>query len=77
MLGDHVVAACLRSGKPLERATARVCHKAGAAVATNVLVRNLNLKAARQDERRIKVIANGLSLWGGLQLAVATTWCPH
>ena len=28
---------------------------------------------ARQDERRIEVIANGLALWGGSQLAVDTT----
>ena len=78
VLGDHV-AACPRSGTlrqrggPLERAAARVCREAGAAVATNVLVRDLNLQAARQDERRIEVIANGLPLWGGSQLAVDTT----
>ena len=47
--------------------------KAGAAVATNVLVRDLNLQTARPDERRIEVIANGLPLWGGSQLAVDTT----
>ena len=69
--GDHV-AACPRSGTlrqrggPLERAAARVCREAGAAVATNVLVRDLNLQAARQDERRIEVIANGLPLVGRL-----------
>ena len=78
VFGDHV-AACPRSGTlrqrggPLERAAARVCREAGAAVATNVLVRDLNLQAARQDERRIEVIANGLLLWGGSQLAVDTT----
>ena len=38
-----------------------------------MLVRGLNLQAARQDERRIEVIANGLPLWGGSQLAVDTT----
>ena len=49
VLGDHV-AACPRSGTlrqrggPLERAAARVCREAGAAVATNVLVRDLNLQ---------------------------------
>ena len=47
--------------------------EAGATVATNVLVRDLNLSAARHDERRIEVIANGLPLWGGSQLAVDTT----
>ena len=60
-------------GGPLERAAARVCREAGAAVATHVLVRDLNLQAHRHDECRIEVIANGLPLWGGSQLAVDTT----
>ena len=74
VLGDHV-AACPRSGTsrqrggPLERAAARVCREAGAAVATNVLVRDLNLQA--------EVIANGLFLRGGSQLAVDTTQLGH
>ena len=78
VLGDHV-AACPRSGTlrqrggPLERAAARVCREAGTAVATNVLVRDLNLQTARQNERRIEVITNGLPVWGGSQLAVDTT----
>ena len=77
-LGDHV-AACRRSGVlrarggPVERAAGRVCREAGATVATNILDRGLNLVAARHDERRIEVIANGLPLWGGSQLAVDTT----
>ena len=76
--GDHR-AACPRSGVlraragPLERATARVCREAGATVALNVLVRDLNLDPVRQDDRRIEVIANGLPLWGGAQVAVDTT----
>ena len=47
-LGDHR-ASCPRSGLlrsravPLERAAARVCREAGATVATNVLLRDLNL----------------------------------
>ena len=77
-LGDHL-AACPRSGvlrargAPLERAAARVCREAGASVATNVLVRDLNVAPSRQDDRRIEVIANGLPLWGGVQVAVDTT----
>ena len=76
--GDHR-AACPRSGVlraragPLERAAARVCREAGATVALNVLVRDLNLDPVRQDDRRIEVIANGLPLWGGAQVAVDTT----
>ena len=70
-LGDHL-AACPRSGvlrargAPLERAAARVCREAGATVATNVLVRDLNVAPGRQDDCRIEVIANGLPLWGGV-----------
>ena len=55
---------------PLERAAARVCREAGATVATNVLLCDLNLVVEQQDDRRIEVIANGLPLWGGAQLAV-------
>ncbi|OLQ00109.1 hypothetical protein AK812_SmicGene17277 [Symbiodinium microadriaticum] len=55
-------------GGLLERAASRVCREAGAAVATHVLVRNVNLQAHRHDERRVEVIANGLPLWGALAL---------
>ena len=48
----------------------RRLKEAGATVALNVCVRDLNLDAARQDERRIEVIANGLPIWGGAQVAV-------
>ena len=60
-------------GGPLERATARARREAGAAVALNVLVKDLNVDPARQDNRRIEAIANGLPLWAGAQLAVDTT----
>ena len=43
-----------------------VCHEAGAAVATHVLVRNLNLQASRHDEHRIDVIANGPPSWSAV-----------
>ena len=77
--GDHR-AACAQSGilrnrsTPLERATARMCREAGARATTNTLLTNLNLDHIhRQDDRRIEVIANGLPVWGGAQLAVDTT----
>ena len=79
LLGDHR-AACpqagiLRSrGVALERAAARICREAGARVTTNTRVTDLNLaQVTRQDDRRIEVIANGLNLWGGAQLAIDTT----
>ena len=40
---------------------------------TNTLVRDLNVAVSRLDDRRIEVIANGLPLWNGAQLAVDTT----
>ena len=50
-----------------------MCREAGAAVALNVLVCDLNVDPVRQDDRRIEVISNGLPLWGGAQLAVDIT----
>ena len=78
-LGDHR-AACPRSGAlrsrgtPLERAAARVRREAGARVTTHTLLSDLNIPTVhRIDNRRIEVIANGLPLWGGSQLAIDTT----
>ena len=77
--GDHRAACAqagiLRSrGGPLERAAARICREAGARVTTNTRIVDLNIDHVdTQDDRRIEVIANGLPLWGGAQLAVDTT----
>ena len=57
----------------MERTAARICREAGGTVSTNVLVRDLNTHTTRHDDRRIEVIANGLPLWNGSQLAVDTT----
>ena len=77
-LGDHrsacAQAGVLRSrGVPLEKAAARVYREAGARVTTNTRLMDLNIdNIQRQDDRRIEVIANGLPLWGGVQLAIDT-----
>ena len=78
-LGDHR-AACANAGVlarrsyPLESAAARVCREAGARVRTNVFVNSLNLGISRPDDsRRIEVIADGLPLFHGEQLAVDAT----
>ena len=77
-LGDHR-SACPRAGVlrgrgvPLERAAARVCREAGATVSMHTLVRDLNIASVPGDDRRIEVIANGLPLWSGAQLAIDTT----
>ena len=79
LLADHR-AACARSGVlrsrggPLERAAARICREGGARVTTNTRLADLNIQnLSRVDDRRIEVIANGLPMLGGSQLAVDTT----
>ena len=63
-----------KRGYPLECAAAQVCREAGARVSTNVPVRDLDLVAHNNlDGRRLEVIADGLTLCHGAQLAVDTT----
>ena len=76
--GDHR-AACATSGVlptralPLEHAVARVCREAGARVARNVRLADMNVDVPVADARRIEVVANGLPLWHGSQLALDAT----
>ncbi|CAK0793570.1 unnamed protein product, partial [Prorocentrum cordatum] len=79
VVGDHR-AACPRAGVlkkrsiPLEKAAARICREAGGRVAENQLLRDLNVDGVDpRDGRKIEVIANGLPLWGGAQLAIDAT----
>ena len=76
----HHRTACSRSGVlgrrgfALESAAARVCREAGGRVATNILVRDLDLGTPdARDARRLEVVVDGLPLFGGAQLAVDTT----
>ena len=55
------------------RAAAQVCREAGARVASNVMLRDRNLDVPLADARRIEVLANGLPLYQGAQVAVDTT----
>ena len=77
-LGDHR-AACATCGVlasralSLERVVARVCQEAGARVARNVRLADMNIDVPVSDDRRIEVVANGLSLWHGAQQAVDAT----
>ena len=78
-LGHHR-AACAEAGIlakrgfVLERAAAQVCREAGARVSTNVFVRDMDLAQFNTfDGRRLEVVADGLSLWQGAQLAIDTT----
>ena len=77
-LGDHrsacaQVGALARRAGLLERAAARICKEAGARVATNVALPELNLDVPAADGRRIEVVANGLPLLQGAQVAVDAT----
>ena len=76
----HHRASCTRTGAlgrrgfALENAAARVCREAGARVTTNVLVRDLDLPLpVAADNRRLEVVADGLPIFGGSQLALDTT----
>ena len=77
--GQHR-AACARAGVldirgcALESAAARICREAGGRVTTNVLVRELDLIGIHPaDGRRLEVVAVGLLLHAGVQLASDTT----
>ena len=63
-----------RRGFALESAAARVCREAGGRMATNILVRDLDLGTPDvRDARRLEVVVDGLPLFGGAQLPVDTT----
>ena len=67
-LSWHHRAACPRAASScqgLPRGRSHCCSQ--------FLLRDLNVIAQRHDDRRLEVIANGLPLWGGVQLAVDTT----
>ena len=61
-------------GFAVESAIARICREGGARVSMNVFVRDLVLGPFNHlDGRRLEVVADGLSLFGGAQLANDTT----
>ena len=67
-----------RRGYALESVGARICLEAGARVSTNVFVHDLDLLAPNvQDARRLEIVAEGLPLHGGAQLAVDTLVSAH
>ena len=77
-LGRHR-AACGRSGRlrtracPTERSSARVCREAGATVRFNTMLRYMNINVSADDHRSIEVLASGLPLHHGAQIAVDIT----
>ena len=52
---------------------ARVCQEAGARVARNVRLADMNIDVPVSDDCRVEVAANGLSFWHGAQQAVDAT----
>ena len=60
-------------GFALESAVARICREAGARVSANVFLRDLDLPIGAMDQRRIEVIAEGLPVFHGAQLAINAT----
>ena len=76
----HHRAACSRAGVlgrrgfAVESAAARVCREAGGRVTLNMMVRDMDLAVPHaHDTRRLEVVADGLPLFGGTQLAIDTT----
>ena len=64
-----------RRGWALENVLARICREAGGRVATNVMVRDLDLALPHVvDGRRLEVVVDGLPLYGGAQLSVDTSF---
>ena len=58
----------------MESAAARICREAGARVGTNIMVHDMDLLSQdHQDGRRLEVVADGLPLFHGAQLAIDTT----
>ena len=58
----------------MERMLAQILREGGARVRLNQFVRDLNVPVVSvQDQRRIEVIAEGLSLYRGKQIAIDTT----
>ena len=63
-----------RRGFAVESAAARICREGGARVTVNMLVRDMDLPVPNaRDARRLEIVADGLPLFGGVQLALDTT----
>ena len=59
-------------GEP-ERTLARVCREAGATMRWQAKLRDMNVTVSASDERAIEVLASGLPLFQGAQLAIDIT----
>ena len=57
-----------------EKTLARICREAGATVRCNAKLRDMDIAVSAQDKRAIEVLALGLPLHHGAQLAVNVTF---
>ena len=64
---------CCRRARCPSSMPSRVCREGDARVARNVRLADMNLDVPVADERRIEVVADGLPLWHGSQLALDAT----
>ena len=62
-----------RSCFAVESAVAQICREGGAQVSLNAMLRDLDIVPLRTDGRRLEVVAEGLTLFGGCQLALDAT----
>ena len=63
-----------KRGFAAESAVAQICRGGGARVSTNVMLRDLDISPPHSsDGRRLEVVAEGLCLFGGCQLALDAT----
>ena len=63
-----------RRGFAVESVAASICREGEARVVTNMMIRDMDLAAPNpNDSRRLEIVADGLHLFGGAQLAVDTT----
>ena len=58
----------------MESAVAQICREGGARVSTNVMLRDLDISPPQNsDGRSLEVVAEGLTSFGGCQLALDAT----
>ena len=58
----------------MKSAVAQICRESGARVSTNVMLRDLDISPPQSpDGRRLEVVAEGLKLFGGCQIALDAT----
>ena len=59
----------------MEKMMARICREGGARVRTNVYIRDMNVGSVDlNDNRHIEIIADGIPLYHGRQLAIDVTF---